>query len=119
MLIRDIPKIMIICLLSTILIETLFSFILGVRKKKDYLNIILVNIITNPIVVLVPTILGIYCGLKYRNICLLCLELFTVFIEGFIYKKVLSYDKNNPYVLSLILNLMSYFIGDLLWGLII
>ena len=52
MLIKDIPFIMFKCLFLTILIETIFSFFIGLRKKKDIINVILVNVITNPIVVI-------------------------------------------------------------------
>ena len=118
MLIRDIPKIMIICLLSTIIIEIFFAFLFKVRKKKDFLNIILVNMITNPIVVITSMYIGLKCGLIYRNISLIILEISTVIIEGFIYYKYLNYRKINPYLLSFLLNLLSYFIGEVYWRLV-
>ena len=118
MLIKDIPKIMIICLLSTIIIETFFAFLFKIRKKKDLLNIILVNVITNPIVVIVSIYIGLRYGLVYRNISLIILEISTVIIEGFIYYKYLDYKKINPYLLSFLLNLLSYFIGEIYWRLV-
>ena len=118
MLIKDIPKIMLICLISTIIIETIFAFIFKVRNKKDFLNIILVNIITNPIVVIIPIYIELIYGLTYRNISLIILEILTVLIEGFIYYKYLDYRKINPYLLSFLLNLLSYFIGEIYWRLV-
>ena len=58
MIINDLPIIMIKCLLITIIIEVLISILLGLRKK-DILNVILVNIVTNPLVVSIPVLINI------------------------------------------------------------
>ena len=114
MLIRDIPYIMIRCLILTIIIEVIVSLIFKVKDKKDILNIILVNVITNPIVVIIPMYSYLRFGLIYRNISLIILEILTVITEGYCYKKALKYKKLNPYLLSLILNISSYFIGEVI-----
>ena len=108
------PYIMIKCLLCTIIIEVFMAFILKVRDKKDFLNIILVNIITNPIVVTVPVLMAIKYSYRTSIISLIVLEILTVFIEGLIYLKVLKYRNINPFLLSLILNVSSYFIGEVI-----
>ncbi len=110
----NIPIIMIRCLICTILIECGVALIIGIRNKKDFLNILLVNCITNPIVVIVPLYLNLKYGLLERKIALIVLELLTLFVEGLIYKKVLNYKKVNPYLISLILNFSSYFIGEII-----
>ena len=114
MIINDLPFIMINCLLFTIIIEIILAIILKVKDKKDILNILLVNIMTNPIVVSLPVFINIRFGLFERNITVLILEIFTVLIEGKIYSKYLKFKKINPYALSLILNLCSYIIGDII-----
>lgn len=114
MLINDLPLIMLRCLILTIIIEVIIGLILKIKNKKDILNIILVNIITNPIVVSIPVYINIKFGLLERNICLIILEIITLFVEGFIYKKVLNYKKINPYLISLILNMSSYLIGEII-----
>ena len=68
MILLNLPKIMIICLLCTIIIECLVSFILRVKSKKDYLNIILVNILTNPLVVSISVLIQVTQGIKIKNI---------------------------------------------------
>lgn len=108
---ENLPKIMIICLVCTIIIELSLSLILGVRKKKDIVNIVLVNLLTNPLVVVIPFIVYLKYGLFYRKIILIIFEVFTLISEGYIYKKYLKYKKINCYILSLILNCSSYFIG--------
>lgn len=103
------------CLLITIILELIISLILGVRKKKDFLNIILVNGITNPLV----SIFIYFCNVMYFDpniwvIVLIIMEILAVLFEGFIYKKYLKYNAINPYVLSVILNISSYFLGTII-----
>lgn len=90
------------------------SFLLKIRNKKDLINIVLVNVLTNPIVVTVPVYFNVQYGIFERKICLIILEIATIIIEGTIYKKYLNFKKINPYILSLILNLVSYLIGELI-----
>ena len=114
MLINDMPKIMCFCLIMTIIIELSFALILGVKNKKDILNVILVNLLTNPLVTSIPILVLITIGWKERIISLIILELLTLITEGFIYLKTLSYKKLNPFLLALILNGASYFIGEVI-----
>lgn len=109
-MINNLPIYIIICLLITIILETLLALFLKVKNKKDLLNIILVNILTNPIIVFTSFIVNIYF-LKFYILIIIILEIFTIFIEGLIYKKYLNYHKINPFVLSIILNLFSYITG--------
>lgn len=111
--INELPLIMLICLSSTIVIELIMSLLLGIRNKKDILNVILVNIMTNPLIVSILMYIT-YNRLFNTTISIIILEILVVLTEGFTYKKVLTFDKFNPYVLSLILNITSYFIGGLL-----
>lgn len=111
--INELPLIMLICLSSTIVIELIMSLLLGIRNKKDILNVILVNIMTNPLVVSMLMYIT-YNRLFNTTISIIILEILVILTEGFTYKKVLTFDKINPYVLSLILNISSYFIGGLL-----
>lgn len=114
MSINDLPIIMVRCLLLTIIIEVIVGLLIGIRNKKDIINIILVNIVTNPIVVSVPILIYLYFGYKYERLSLYILEIITLFVEGFIYLKVLNYKKLNPFLISLLLNLSSYLIGELI-----
>lgn len=114
MIIYNLPLIMLKCLVLTIIIEIVIAILLKVKDKKDLLNIALVNIVTNPIVTSVPVYFNIRYGILQRNIVLYTLEVLTVITEGLIYKKVLKYKKINPIVLSLILNLSSYGIGEII-----
>lgn len=113
MRVYNLPLIMLRCLSLTALVETIFAIIFGVRKKKDILNIVLANIITNPPIVSITFACNIFFGLQIRNIILIILEIMVVFIEGVIYFKYLDYKKINPFILALLLNLLSYGFGEL------
>ena len=109
-----IPLMMLITLIVTIIIEIIVAVILKVKNKKDYINIILVNIITNPIVAIVPFYINIHYGVTYRNISLVLMEIWAVVLEGYLYKKYLQYGRINGYILSFILNVSSYLIGTII-----
>ena len=111
MLITDMPFIMARCLIGTLVIEIIVGIVIGIRDKKDILNVGLVNIFTNPLVSSIPVLIYFYCGYTLEIISLVILEIFAFVSEGFIYSKVLKYKKINPYLVSLILNLSSYIIG--------
>lgn len=110
----EIFKIMLVSLLCTIVIESVIAYLLGVRSKRDFVNIILVNILTNPLVVSISFSTNILFGVEYKNIVLLILEFSALITEGFIYNKYLEHRKLNPYLISLILNFASYSIGFLI-----
>ena len=120
MLIEDLPIVMLRSLLITIFVEIIVAIILRYRKK-DLLNVLLVNILTNPLLNSLVVYINVYYGLMARNISLLILEILVVIIEGIIYQKYLDSRKINGYVLSLILNASSYIIGMIInnfiyWG---
>ena len=110
MLISDLPIVMLRSLLITIVIEITIAFILGYRKR-DILNVLLVNILTNPLLNSLTVCINIYYGLTARNITLIILEIMALLVEGYIYHKYLEKRKLNGYLLSLILNASSFILG--------
>lgn len=114
MFIHELPIVMIRCLIITIVIEVIIAIIIGIHNKKDIFNVILVNIVTNPLVVSISVYFNYRYGLTPRNICLIFFEIFALLFEGFIYDKYLTYKKMNGFLVSIILNGSSYFIGELI-----
>ena len=114
MTLLDVPYIMVRCLLLTIIIELSVALILKVRNRKDLLNIVLVNITTNPLVVSIPIFMVVKYNYRIGVISLIILEIFTVIIEGLMYLKILKDKRINPFILSLILNSSSYLIGEVI-----
>ena len=90
MLINEIPYYVLRSLIITVIIELLVAIIIGFRNKKDLINVLLVNLITNPFVTLIPITINIYVSLFARNISLIILEILVLITEALIYKKVLS-----------------------------
>ena len=96
----------------TIVLELALLFILGIRDRKDILLIVLVNIITNPLVMLLYW-LTISHTYWHTAIIKAPLELFAIVTEGYYYQK---YGRRfrRPYTFSVVANLFSFGIGELL-----
>lgn len=97
----------------TLALELPAALLFGLRQKADLLLVGLVNVITNPLVVLVLNLFALYAGMSPPWFLILPLEVFAVLTEGLIYRKGLSKCPLRPLVFSLILNGISY-IGGLL-----
>lgn len=109
----EVLLILAICLLLTILIEEALALVIGVRKGFDLAVILFANTLTNPIAVFSDLALQAYTSIP-RAIYVIIIEL-TVFItEALIYRKLLFTKKPSPFVLSLILNGVSFVTGMLL-----
>ena len=94
----------------TVAFEAGFFFLTGKRDKKDLLLLLLVNVITNPVVVL-----SFWLAASYTNwngyIVLIPLELFAVLTEGYYYKKY-GNSFRRPFVFSLAANMVSFWAGE-------
>ena len=110
MRINDIPFIMLYCLGLTIVIEGALAFLWGVRKAADQLIVLLVNVLTNPLLVSVGYLILLRFGMAGYNIATAVMEVSVVFVEGLIYRKFLTNQKH-PLLLSLFLNAGSFLIG--------
>ena len=110
MRINDIPLIMLYCLGSTIVIEGALAFLCGVRKWKDQLIVLLVNVLTNPLLVSLGYLILLRLGRTGYDVATAVMEIAVVFVEGWIYKKFLT-DRKRPLLLSLFLNAGSFLIG--------
>ena len=111
MRINDIPLVMLYCLGSTILIEGLLAFLAGVRKRGDQLIVLLVNVLTNPLLVSTGYLILFHFGMRGYNIATAVMEVAVVFVEGLIYRKFLP-DRRHPVLLSLFLNAGAFLFGQ-------
>jgi len=99
-------------LVLTILLEAGFFLFIGKRDKKDLLLLLLVNVITNPIVVLSFWLAALYTDWNML-IVLIPLEFFAVFAEGYYYKKH-GRSFRRPFLFSLAANTVSFGTGVLI-----
>lgn len=107
-------KMMIVRLVLTIIIEISVAQLFKVNSKKDILNILLVNVLTNPLLVIGTFVIKLYYGQTIYNISLFLAEILVFVVEGAIYKAVLQNKRVSPYLLSLTLNLVSFLSGFIL-----
>jgi len=98
----------------TIVFELVFFFIFFLFAKekwnrKDLLLVILVNTLTNPVVVLLYWIA--FYNTNWNTVLIkIPLEIFAVLTEGFIYKKKAENIKH-PFIFSLAANAVSFTLG--------
>ncbi len=99
------------CLVLTVLIETVLARIVSVKSKTDLVIVAMASVLTNPAVVLITFFAGFFYGTQgYYTATVIC-EISAVVIEGFVYYKALNWKRINPFLLSLLLNGVSYGIG--------
>lgn len=101
---------LLVSLALTLLIELSVLVLLGLRHKRDLWVAVCANVLTNPVVVLVANLLFIYYPSRaWLGVALL--EVGAVATEGFIYRHCLTFKKINPWVLSLLANIISFETG--------
>ncbi|MBR4682111.1 MAG: hypothetical protein IKP06_02245 [Elusimicrobiaceae bacterium] len=101
---------LLICLGLTLVTELAVLVLLGVRDKKDLQVICCANIITNPIVVYVTEMVGIFYP-AYFWFAVAVLEVAAAYTEGLIFQKFLRFDKVGPWALSIVANVVSFELG--------
>ncbi len=111
MILRRILFNLLICYVLTVVIEAAFAFILSVRTGYGQLIVFLANTITNPVLNCILTVVSFYLSPEYYYYLIVPLEILVVVVEGLIYRNNLKL-KINPFLLSLILNVCSFFIGS-------
>ena len=106
---KDVILVFSVCLFLTIILEVATAVLIGIRKGFDLTVILLVNVLTNPIVVLTGMVMGSYTTVP-RAVYITVLELAAFITEALFYRKLLYTRKPSPFLLSLILNCVSFFI---------
>lgn len=105
---------LVLSLALTLLLELATAAIIGLRKSRDLLLIALVNILTNPIIVLTMN-LTYFITLSPPVWYLTAgLELAAFLTEGLLYRNRLTWNHWNPFLLSFVLNATSYLGGFML-----
>ena len=104
-----------VSLCGTLLAELPLAFLLGVRGWRNVKTVLIVNCLTNPIVVsIVFILLCLPVSFFAVNIVVVILEILVVVTEGAVYRRKTERVGTHPYLLSLILNAVSFGIGFLL-----
>lgn len=116
-IVSGIILLLLVCLVSTIILELLFALVFRV-KKHNLLIVVLAQIVTNSIVVLASNYVYYSTGtMEGYYISLAVLEVLIVIVEGLMYKFFFKdYTFLNPFALSLILNILSFSIGEIAYS---
>ncbi len=105
----EMVKVLLLSLAATELFELVFALAFGVRSRRDYFLVLLVNLLTNPAVVLT------YCILMRKQLmspisATIMLELLAIAVEALCYK--LRGDKiSHPILFSVGANFFSFSMG--------
>ena len=103
---------LVVSLILTIVLESAFFLLTGKRRKKDLALLVLVNVITNPVVVLIYWLSYMYADWNLALV-IIPLEAFAILTEGYCYKKF-GEEFKRPYLFSLCVNGFSFGIGVLI-----
>ena len=95
-------------LIFTILIEFIVSVFCGINNKFDLLNIIWINILTNPSTEMINLLIK---NSDFHYPIIIIIEILIIIIEFLFYKKNLKTKNINFLYLSVINNVSSYLIG--------
>ena len=93
----------------TIVIEAGCFLVIGKRNRRDLLLLVLVNLLTNPAVVLSFWLVVYYTDWN-GNIAKLVLESFAVITEGLYYRRY-GQEFKHPLLFSLMANVLSFGAG--------
>ena len=96
-------------LIVTVIIEVTTAFVIGINEKKDIAVVILVNIITNPVVVFTTNLsYNITGNIVIRNVVITTLEIAAAIAEAVVFGKYLKSKRINSCILSVCLNSVSF-----------
>lgn len=109
-------RVLCMSLASTLVLEEGFGYLLGVRERWDMVLIGLVNLLTNPAVVLLYYVNGIYIK-GNQTVVTILLELAAVLAEGLCYRTA-ARGIRHPWMFAIGANLFSYMAGVVLSALI-
>ena len=96
-------------LASTLILETGFFLLIGKRNIKDLMLVILVNVLTNPAVVLLYWLAVRYTDWDTIGV-MIPLELFAILTEGYYYRKY-GQSFSRPFLFSFAANMFSFSLG--------
>ena len=103
-------KIMAVSLLLTLLFELAFALLWGLRGKRELTVAALVNVLTNPPVVLLNFLFRLVVRGTAAGFLLAVMEIAAFAVEGFVYKRAWR-NGEREYPFSLCANLCSFLCG--------
>lgn len=106
---------LVISLAMTLVLELAFARFWGIRSRHDLKVAVLVNVLTNPIVVFVYYYVRIRRIPVHTGWVTLIMEVLAVVTEALLYKKY-ARTLDRPWLFSVSANAFSYAVGELING---
>ncbi len=100
-------------LLIVFLTELPLACLLGAKNVKKLVTTALINIVTNPAVVLTGLCISMFFS-RWKMPGTFILEALVFITEGFMFSRFDIFEKKNPYLISLVLNFTSFLLGELI-----
>ena len=100
-------------LLIVFCVELCLSGLFGVKGIKGLATVALINILTNPAVVLCMLGVSMFSH-EWKHLVLIALEVGVVGLEGFLFVQCKPFRVQKPYSISFVLNVSSFFVGEIL-----
>ena len=117
-------KYILICLLLTEILELGIIKILGVKNKKNFLVIFLINVVTNLILSYITFLLSVYKNISFYDYVFMA-EITIIVVEGIMLDKHFDYESEDFFInkitknkklksmiFSVIINIISIVIGS-------
>ena len=101
---------MLISLTITVIIEIIIAMLWKLRLKSDFETVVLVNLLTNPLIVFCVLSIRFWTGNAPALGLVLGMEMIVWIVEGWIYRFKLI-GLNRPYAFAISANIASYGIG--------
>jgi hypothetical protein len=105
-----------LALLLTEIVETTVALLLGYRRPREIIAVILVNLVTNPSLNYLLFLNDHFGVIRQRLALVLLLEVAVVLIEWALLVFALRGNRKSLFVLSLAMNTCSYLTGVLIFG---
>ena len=114
MILIDLIGKIILALIFTLIIEITIAYLLKFRKKEEIQAIIAVNLITNPALNYFIQLNSQYNIISTAFTTIILLEALIVIIEFILLSLMLKQDKKRLFILSLLINIISFLFGLLI-----
>lgn len=95
----------------TLVIEVVVAIVFGIRQRRGFLAVFLVNIVTHPLLHLLLIILSYFSIPTVNDFVIYGLEIIVVLAEGYLLSYALHKRFKSMLLLSLLMNAASFFIG--------
>ena len=105
---------LVIALILTIVLESIVIYLFGLRRKTDFLAILFINLLTNPLMNYFILVMQSLNLIVFNLSSILIVELVVVIIEWRLLIYSVSGSPKKLLVISLVMNLFSFSFGEIL-----